>query len=311
MKIFYGLNEFSPLEKPIVTPGTFDGIHLGHQAILKELVREKKLRNKDNLLVTYEPHPQYVVSPQNAPLVLSTLEEKIAILENLPEGKFISGVLVIKFTGEFSRLSPDWFIPNILINKINAGMLIIGENHAFGCNRIGGIELLSRESSKYGFDLKVIPSILFDNQRISSSRIRKEMQTGDFEKACLMLGHSYLVSGKPVKGKGIGKEIGYPTINLEVPKRKLLPKSGVYGVETKIKDNKYYGMMYIGRKLTLDDEALSLELHLFDYYEKELPDNLMIYLKKWIRGEKKFDNLKELKTQLNQDEKTIRHLLNR
>jgi len=311
MKVFSDLTELESWEKPIVTLGTFDGIHLGHQAILKKLAKEKKEKRRNTLLVTYEPHPQEVVSPENSPLILSTLEEKLNLLQTLAEGKELSGVLVLEFTKEFSLLSAEDFIEEILIKKLKVGELIIGENHAFGSNRSGGIELLKDASLKFGFELKIGSSVVWDFARISSSRIRKEMLKGDFEKACIMLGHSYLITGKPVKGNGIGTEIGYPTINLEVPEKKLLPKKGVYGVEIEIDDEKFYGMMYIGRKLTLNEEKLSLEVNLFDYQGNEMPDKLMIYLQKWIRGERKFDSLKELHTQLTEDEKKIRQLLNR
>lgn len=311
MKLFSGLTKIETGERPIVTLGTFDGVHLGHQAILKELTQGKKEKGRDSLLVTYEPHPQSIVSPENSPLILSTLEEKLSLLDMLPEGKQLSGVLVLEFTREFSQMPAEDFIEKILIKGLKAGQLIIGQNHAFGKGRSGGIELLKKASREYGFELKITPAVLWNKERISSSRIRKQMLAGDFENACLMLGHSYLIAGKPVKGKGLGKEIGYPTINLEVPERKLLPRKGVYGVEVKIKEKRFCGMMYIGRKFTLDEEKLSLEVNLFDYREGPLPDRIMIYLQKWIREERKFDSLKKLRSQLSEDEKKIRQLLNK
>ncbi len=311
MKVFFDLDELELWKKPIVTLGTFDGVHLGHQAILKELAKEKWEKKRDTLLVTYEPHPQRVVSPENSPLILSTLEEKLKLLESLPEGRELSGVLVLKFTKEFSLLSAEDFIEEILIKRLNIGELIIGENHAFGKDRSGGMGLLKKASMKFDYKLRIVPSVRMDSVRISSSRIRKELLSGDFEKACQMLGHSYLVAGKPVKGKGIGKEIGYPTVNLEVVEKKLFPKKGVYSVEVEIKNEKFYGMMYLGRKLTLKEEKLSLEVNLFDYQGNKIPDQLMIYLQKWIREEKKFGNLKELQIQLTKDEKNIRQLLNK
>ena len=309
MKIFYDLSELEPWEKPIVTLGTFDGVHLGHQAIIRELYKEKKEKKRESLLVTYEPHPQMVVSPENSPLLLSTLEEKLKLLQNIPEGKELSGVLVMKFDKKLSQLTAGEFLEEIVVKKVKAGELITGENHAFGKERSGGVDLLKKVSKASGFDLKVVRSIFEGDARISSSRIRKEMLTGDFDKSCRMLGHSYLISGKSVKGKGIGTEIGYPTINIEVPEKKLLPKKGVYGAEVEMANKKYYGMMYIGRRLTLNENKLSLEINLFDYHEDKVPDKLMVYLHKWIRGEMKFESLKGLQSQLNEDEKKIRQLL--
>lgn len=310
MKIFFDLSELEAWEKPITTLGTFDGIHRGHQTILREMVKQKKISGRNTLLVTYEPHPQSIISPEDSPLILTTLEEKLSLLKALPEGRKLDGILVLKFTREFSQRSAEDFIEKILIERLKVGELIIGENHAFGTNRSGGLELLKNASRKYSFELKVVPFVLCEKERISSSRIRKEMLEGDFEQACLMLGYSYLIAGKPVKGKGIGREIGYPTINIEVPERKLLPKKGVYGVEVEIKDDKFYGMMYIGRKYTLNEQKLSLEVNLFDYREDQLPDRILIYLQKWIRAERKFDDLKQLRAQLTEDEKKIRQLLN-
>ena len=309
MKIFYNLAELESWDKPIVTLGTFDGVHLGHQAIIRELYKEKKEKKRESLLVTYEPHPQMVVSPENSPLLLSTLEEKLKLLQNIPEGKELSGVLVMKFDKKLSQLTAGEFLEEIVVKKVKAGELITGENHAFGKERSGGVDLLKKVSKASGFDLKVVRSIFEGDARISSSRIRKEMLTGDFDKACQMLGHSYLISGKPVKGKGVGTEIGYPTINLEVPEKKLLPKKGVYGAEVEVGNKKFYGMMYIGRRLTLKEENLSLEINLFDYHEDKVPDKLIVYLHKWIRGEMKFESLKGLQSQLNEDEKKIRQLL--
>jgi len=250
-----------------------------------------------------------VVSPENSPLLLSTLEEKLKLLQNIPEGKELSGVLVMKFDKKLSQLTAGEFLEEIVVKKVKAGELITGENHAFGKERSGGVDLLKKVSKASGFDLKVVRSIFEGDARISSSRIRKEMLTGDFDKACQMLGHSYLISGKPVKGKGVGTEIGYPTINLEVPEKKLLPKKGVYGAEVEVGNKKFYGMMYIGRRLTLKEENLSLEINLFDYHEDKVPDKLIVYLHKWIRGEMKFESLKGLQSQLNEDEKKIRQLL--
>ncbi len=309
MKVFSSLKELEHWDKPVVTLGTFDGLHLGHQAILKELARQKKEKNRETLLVTYEPHPQVVVSPENCPLLLSTLEEKLRLLENLPEGRNLSGVLVLQFDDKLSLMTAQEFLESVVVEKLAAGELITGENHAFGRDRAGGVDLLQKAGAKYGFGLKVVPPIMWENARISSSRIRKEMLAGQFENACSMLGHSYLLSGKQVRGKGIGTEIGYPTINLEVSPRKLLPKKGVYGVKVEMDDDKFFGMMYIGRRLTLDEEKLSLEINLFDYPGDKVPDKVTVYLHRWIRGEMKFENLKSLQAQLSEDEKKIRQLL--
>ena len=270
--------DFRTFDKPVVSLGTFDGVHLGHQAIIKRLLERSKEKNKIGLVVTYEPHPQSVVAPESAPQVLTTLEEKLYLFEKLR----VEETLVINFDEKLSELAAEEFLGEILVKKLNAGEIIVGHDHAFGRNRSGKIELLVWASKKHNFEVEVLPAIYSENfskdsaqtavgihtpvwkERISSTKIRKELKEGDFGKGIKMLGHSYPIWGEVIKGRGRGKILDYPTINLKTPPWKLLPKDGVYSVQVQIQDKNYFGMLHIGDKPTFDDTSHSMEVHLFN-----------------------------------------------
>jgi riboflavin kinase/FMN adenylyltransferase len=297
-------------DKPVVSLGTFDGVHLGHQAIIKRLLERSKEKNKMGLLVTYEPHPQSVVAPESAPEVLTTLEEKLYLLEKLG----VKETLVINFDRELSQLGAEEFLEQILVKKLNAGEIIVGHDHAFGKNRAGRIELLAEASKKYNFQLEVIPAVYVENflsaewERISSTKIRKELKEGDFNKGIKMLGHSYPIWGKATKGKGRGKALDYPTINLNTPPGKLLPKDGVYSTKMEIKEKDYFGMLYVGAKPTFGDSSRSVEVHLFDMDQDRIDSEVHLFVESWIREPQKFDTPALLKDQLRADEKKIKEM---
>jgi riboflavin kinase/FMN adenylyltransferase len=297
-------------DRPVVSLGTFDGVHLGHQAIIKRLLERSKEKNKMGLLVTYEPHPQSVVAPESAPEVLTTLEEKLYLLEKLG----VRGTLVINFDKKVSQLGAEEFLEEILIKKLNVGEIIVGHDHAFGKNRVGRIELLAEASKKYNFQLEVIPAVYVENfppagpERISSTKIRKELKAGDFNKGIKMLGHSYPIWGKATKGKGRGKALDYPTINLNTPPGKLLPKDGVYSTKMEIKEKDHLGMLYVGAKPTFGDSSRSVEVHLFDMDQDIIDSEVHLFVKSWIREPQKFDTPALLKDQLRTDEKKIKEI---
>ncbi len=310
-------------DRPVVSLGTFDGVHLGHQAIIRRLLERSKEKNKMGLLVTYEPHPQSVVAPENAPEVLTTLEEKLYLLEKLG----VKGTLVINFDKKVSELRPEEFLEEILVKKLNVGEIIVGHDHAFGKSRAGKIELLAEASRKYNFRLEVIPAVYTENfpkdpahpygcpsgqtgrrERISSTKIRKELKEGDFNKGIKMLGHSYPLWGKATKGKGRGKTLDYPTINLNTPPGKLLPKDGVYSAKVEIKEKDYCGMLYVGAKPTFGDSSRSVEVHLFDMDQDTIDPEVHLFVESWIREPQKFDTPALLKDQLRADEKKIKEM---
>jgi len=304
--------DFQDLDEPVVTLGTFDGVHLGHQAIIKRLLERSKEKGRAGWVVTYEPHPQRVVAPQSAPEVLTTLEEKLYLLEKLGVQK----TLVLNFDKKLSELEAEEFLEEILVKKLNVGEIIVGHDHAFGKNRAGRIELLAQASKKHNFQLEVIPPVYAENfpndpsrrERISSTKIRKELKAGDFRKGIRMLGHGYPIWGKAIKGKGRGKTLDYPTINLETPPGKLLPKDGVYSTKVRIKDKEYFGMLHLGPKPTFGDHSPSVEAHLFDLDQDTVDSQVCLFMECWIRPSHKFATPALLKDQLLADEKKIKEM---
>lgn len=295
--------------------GTFDGVHLGHQAIIKRLLERSRERNKTGLVVTYEPHPQSVVAPQSAPQVLTTLEEKLYLFEKLG----VEETLVINFDSELSQFEAQDFLEEILVKKLNVGEIIVGRDHAFGRNRSGKTEVLAQASKKYNFELEVLPPLYAEDspndfaptrerERISSTKIRKELKGGDFCKGIKMLGHSYLIRSEATKGKGRGKILDYPTINLKTSPEKLIPKEGVYSTKVQIQDKEYFGMLHIGAKPSFGDSSHSIEVHLFDADLDLIDSKVCLFVESWIREVRKFDTPALLKDQLKVDEKKIKEM---
>lgn len=296
--------ELRAFEKPVVTLGTFDGVHLGHQAIINILLERAQKRKTKGVLVTYEPHPQSVVSPADAPGILTTLEEKLVLLEKLG----VEETLVMNFDRQLREFSAQEFMEKILLEKLDVGHLVVGDDHAFGKGRTGRIQLLKDAASRYKFDLEVVVSSCIDGARISSTRIRKELREGDFTKAKSLLGHGYPISGNIVPGKGRGRELDYPTLNLEVADEKLLPKDGVYSVTAQLEGKSYTGMMYIGPKLTFGEHDRSIEVHLFDLEAPPGESEMRVYAEDWVRAPRTFADPQELKDQLKSDEKKIKDM---
>lgn len=311
--------DYKTFDRPMVSLGTFDGVHLGHQAIIKRLLQKAKEKNKTSLVVTYEPHPQSVVAPQTAPKILTTLEEKLYLFEKLGVEK----TLVINFDSKLSQFKAEDFIEEILVRKLNVGGIVVGHDHAFGRNRSGKIELLSQASKRHDFDLEVLPAVYADDssdeslqgkyvpmrrERISSTKIRKVFLEGDFNQGIKMLGHTYPIWGEVTKGKGRGKTLDYPTINLTTPSVKLLPKDGVYSSEVQIQNKNYLGMLHLGAKPTFGDNSHSIEVHLFDVGINQIDSKVCLFVESWIRKSRKFDTPTLLKDQLKADEKIIKQM---
>jgi len=296
--------DFPLFDKPVVTLGSFDGVHLGHQVIIKRLLDKSKEKQRMGVVVTYEPHPQSVVASLDAPKLLTTLEEKLKLLEGLG----VEETVVMNFDDQLKEYSAEEFVRKILVDKLKVGDLVVGEDHAFGKNRTGRIDLLKEVSSKYDFDVEIVSAFYVDDIRVSSSRIRREIKAGEFAHALALLGHGYSVTGIVKRGKGRGKSLDYPTLNLEVSPIKLLPSDGVYSVGVQLEDQSYVGMMYIGPKPTFGEENRSVEVHVFGL-EKDLVDaKVKILIERWVRGPMKFDDAQQLKEQLKSDEKTIKQL---
>jgi riboflavin kinase/FMN adenylyltransferase len=297
--------DYSAFDKPVVTLGSFDGVHLGHQIIIRRLIEKSREKGRLGVVVTYEPHPQSVVAPKDAPRLLTTLEEKLGFLEFLG----VEETVVINFDQKLKDSPAEEFVKEILVKKLNVGELVVGDDHAFGKDRAGRIDLLKGEALRHNFGLEVISALEAEGMRISSTRIRRELEEGEFSEAKSMLGHSYPISGSVIQGEGRGKTLDYPTLNLQVPPRKLLPKDGVYSTRMKVMETDYQGMLYLGPRLTFGDQAHTVEVHVFGLKKQLREEKVKLWVEDWVREPRKFLDVDQLKKQLKSDEKTVKEML--
>lgn len=299
MKVYYDIAQFSGVKIPVVTSGTFDGVHVGHQRIIKRLDEIARQAGGETVLLTFYPHPRMVLFPDDNELkLLNTQEEKIRLLEK----QGVDHLIIYPFTKKFSRLSSINFIRDILVNSIGTKKLVIGYNHHFGRNREGSFENLKESGPVYGFDVEEIPAQDIDNIEISSTKIREALQGGDIKTANTFLGYSYQLTGKVVKGRQLGRTLGYPTANLAIAdKYKLIPANGIYVVEVNYGTETYKGMMSIGLNPTVNGTDRTIEVNIIDFEKDIYGDDLTIGFIDKIRDEEKFENLEKLKQQLGKD----------
>lgn len=299
MKVYRSLDELPQINNAIVTQGTFDGVHAAHKVILNRLKQIAQERNGETVVMTFDPHPRMVLFPDDHGLkLLHTLDEKIEALEN--EG--VDHLIIIPFTKEFSRLTSMQFIRDIIVNKIGTKVLVIGYNHRFGKNREGSFEHLKEYSNLYGFDVEEIPEHDIDEVSVSSTRIRKALDDGDVKLASKYLGKPYVVTGTVVKGRQLGRTIGFPTANIKVGDvNKQIPADGVYAVKVFINSRTILGMLNCGVRPTVDGLTHAVEVHLFDFNEDLYDTTLTIAFVDKLRNEMKFENLQALTNQLEND----------
>lgn len=308
MKIYDNFTDFIKIPNAIVTIGTFDGVHLGHQAILKGMVNSAKDIGGETVVITFYPHPRQVLNIDSSNLrFITTQEEKIRHLEEIG----IDNLVIVNFTKEFSRIPSDVFIRDYLIEKINPAKIVIGYDHHFGKNRMGDFTLLQDLSLLYKFKVQRIAAHDVENIAVSSTKIRISLQRGDVEHANMLLGYKYSYIGKVVHGAQIGRELGYRTANIDVKREfRLIEKPGVYATYADFEGKTYKSMTYIGSKPTIrEDKTENIEVHLFDFEGDIYEKNMKIRFVKRIRDERKFDNIEDLKKQLKIDEIQIRELL--
>ncbi|HEX5819682.1 MAG TPA: bifunctional riboflavin kinase/FAD synthetase [Gemmatimonadales bacterium] len=280
-----------------VTVGTFDGVHLAHRAVLDETVRHAAAAGQQSVLVTFEPHPLEVVRPERAPALLSTpIERRAALAET-----GIGHVLVLRFDAALAALPPERFVREILMARTQMRELVIGYDHGLGRDRTGDVDTLRRLGESEGFTVTVVPPVEVDGVRVSSSRIRQAITEGDLELAARLLGRPYRVSGPVVPGERRGRILGVPTINLEVPPRKLLPPDGVYAVRVEWRDGAAGGMLNQGPKPTFGDGRRTLEAHLFGVARDLYGEWVRIEWVARLREVKRFGSPAELAEQLERD----------
>lgn len=306
MKIFQGFDQLGEIPNPVLTIGTFDGVHLGHQKIIQRLNEEAEKIGGESVLFTFYPHPRMVLYPENHGLrLIQTQAEKIDKLRRIG----LQNVIVHPFTRQFSRLTAIEFVRDYLVNRLHVKKLVIGYDHQFGKNREGGIEFLKDVCDTYGFEVLEISAQEIDEVNISSTKIRNAIMAGDMEKANLFLGEPFELHGKVIEGNAIGRSIGFPTANVDIENdTKLIPKIGVYAVNVVTDDgNLFEGMLNIGLRPTISNhDNLSIEVHLFDFEGDLYGQYITIQLLTRLRDELKFDSIFELKEQLEKDEESIR-----
>lgn len=308
MNIYHRLEDFKPLDFAVVTSGTFDGVHVGHQQILKRVNEIAKANNGESVLITYWPHPRLVLYPDDTELkLLNTFEEKADLLRD----QGINHLLRIPFTKEFSQLTSEQFIQKVLIQTINTKKLVIGYDHRFGNNREGRFEQLKVNSRTYGFEVEEIPKQEVDHVGVSSTKIRNSLLKGEVDLANDLLGTEYSMIGRVIKGEKIGRIIGFPTANLEIEMRhKLIPADGAYAVKVVYNRTVFNGMLNIGYRPTVNGKVKSIEVHIFDFANDIYGESLKILFVKRIRAEQKFTDIEALKTQLAIDKKESLKILN-
>ena len=306
MKKINGVKNFSINSPSILTLGTFDGVHKGHQKILKKLKYEAKKDNLKSIVLTFFPHPRTVLNPDFNLKLINTIEERTRLFEKSE----IDILITHPFDKNFSELSPDQFVKNILVNKLKIKKILIGYDHRFGKNRTAGFKDLKIFGLKYGFEVIEISVEEKNKVSISSTKIRNSIIEGDIKTAKSYLGYDFSLKGEVVNGNAIGRTIGFPTANLNINQDyKLIPKNGVYLIRTILDGKKVYGMMNIGVKPTLKSKDTSIEVNLFEWGGDLYGKVIEVFILHYIREEKKFDSLIKLGNQIKLDKKTCIKLI--
>lgn len=298
------------ISNPVLTIGVFDGVHQGHLSILERLKILAKEKNGESVVLTLWPHPRIVLNKDVENLrLLNNIEEKQHLLSKTG----IDHLIIVPFTKEFSQLTACEFIENYLVKRIHVKHLVVGYNHQFGKDRKAGYEFLKECSEKFGFDIEKLDARLIDEESISSTKIREFLIEGNLEMAKKHLGYEYFVSGNVVEGNKIGRTIGFPTANIQIPEPwKQIPKDGVYAVRVHLNNSHYIGMLNIGTRPTIEPEMKlkNMEVHIFDFNDKIYNQTVTVSFVKRIRDEKKFASLDELTAQLNKDKVQILDIFN-
>ena len=308
MKTFHSFNEFKSTKKTVLTLGTFDGVHIGHNAILDKICKASEKENLESVILTFFPHPRLIVSNNYDIKLLNTMNEKAGLLEKVGIQNFI----VHPFDKTFSELSPREFVTQVLVEKLNIQKIIIGHDHKFGKNRAADFNDLINFGKEFGFEVEEISAQQINEVSVSSTKIRNSLLEGNISLANKYLGYSYLLTGNVVKGNQLGRTIGFPTANIEIPEDyKLIPKNGVYFVTVNVNEEKVFGMMNIGVKPTLGENKLSIEVHLLNFNKDIYNHKIQVNVLERVRDEQKFESFEALKSQLELDKQnTIRYFEN-
>lgn len=305
MKIYKSLEAFKDVKNPIVTIGTFDGVHLGHRRIIERINQIAENKGGESVLLTFFPHPRKVLYGDDSVELLNTIEEKAELLAN----SGLEHLIIYPFTRQFSRMTALEYVRDIIVNGIGAKVVVVGYDHQFGRNRKGGMNELREYAQLYDFEVEEISAQEIDDVKVSSTKVRELVIAGDFLKANSYLTEPYSIKGIVVKGDEIGRTIGYPTANLKIDSDKILPENGVFAVNVFVDGECHRGMMNIGFRPTVSvTKERRVEINIFDFNKNIYGSELKVELIKKIRAEKKFDDLDALKEQINMDRLLIINL---
>lgn len=298
MKLFHSINDFHSTKKTILTLGTFDGVHIGHKKILERITQNTENGTYESLVLTFFPHPRMVLQEKSEIKLLNTITEKTKLLEETG----IENLIIHPFDENFSRLTAEEFVHSILVDQFHIQKIIIGHDHRFGRNRTANIDNLIAFGAEYGFEVEQISAEEIQDVSVSSTKIRKALNEGNMALANEYLGYSYFLTGEVVKGKQLGRTIGFPTANIQIEEDyKLIPKNGVYAVKALIDEKEVFGMMNIGFNPTVNGQQQTIEVHLFDFDSDIYGHKIEVSLLHYLREEQKFGSVDLLKAQLNQD----------
>lgn len=305
MKIITNVWDTEPLKDSVITIGTFDGVHLGHRKIIQRLVNSARSQQLVPTVFTFFPHPRMILQPEVAPKQIQTVEEKAHLMEILG----VEQLVIQPFDRKFADLPAENFVQRILVEKLRVKKIIVGYDHRFGKNRTADIHDLQYFGEKYGFEVEEISAQEIDEVKVSSTKIRQALADGDIKQANVYLQSSFTLSGKVIHGQKLGKRINFPTANILISESyKLIPKIGVYVVESIIEGKKMFGMMNIGKNPTIEGKGDSVEVHFFDFQGDLYGKVITLHLIDYIREEQKFSSVEALRMQLEKDEKVVREI---
>lgn len=297
MKIVKNIAEYSDAMGLTMSLGMFDGVHKGHQEIIKKLKKHSETHQLESALLTFWPHPRKVLQPEVEIKLLNTLEEKLQLLERFG----IQKTFLQEFNDDFRNLSGEDFVKHILLDKLHMKHIVIGYDHHFGKNKSGNFELLEKMASENNFVVEETKAILVNGLAVSSTKIRNALSEGDIITANKFLGYHYPVSGTVVTGKKIGRTIGYPTANIDVDPIKLLPKNGAYIVDVELNGQMYKGMLSIGTNPTVNGTKKTTEVYILDFDQDIYGENITVYFRDYLHDEIKFESLEKLIERLDED----------
>jgi riboflavin kinase/FMN adenylyltransferase len=309
MQVYQGLDTFKPLKFGVVTAGTFDGVHIGHQKILHRISEISHQNGGETVVITFWPHPRLVLNKagESELKLLSTIDEKIELLDY----QGIDHLVILPFTKEFSQMSPEDYVRKVYIEAIGTKKLVIGYDHRFGKNREGGLEYLQKNLNQFDFSVEEISRQDIDDVGVSSTKIRQALEIGHIKTANQYLGRAYQITGKVMHGDKLGRTIGFPTANLQISENyKLIPADGIYAVKVNWQNQDLQGMIYIGNRPTLQGEQPKrIEVNIFDFNQDIYQESLKISFIEKIRDDQAFENVEKMRLQLLEDGKIARQIL--